>query len=74
MPFVPEDVRQFCRRQMLVIRGTGSGRPSISSALHQLPEANELYLYHLDAMEDPFHPGYPQDLKDKCGPRKSQGT
>lgn len=27
------------------------------------------YLYHLDAMEDPFHPGYPQDLKDKVGPR-----
>ena len=27
------------------------------------------YLYHLDAMEDPFHPGYPQDLKDKYGPR-----
>jgi arylsulfatase A-like enzyme len=27
------------------------------------------YLYHLDAMEDPFHPNYPQDLKDKIGPR-----
>ncbi len=27
------------------------------------------YLYHLDAMEDPFHPNYPQDLKDKVGPR-----
>lgn len=27
------------------------------------------YLYHLDAMEDPFHPGYPPDLKDKVGPR-----
>ena len=27
------------------------------------------YLYHLDAMEDPFHPGYPQDLKDTVGPR-----
>jgi arylsulfatase len=27
------------------------------------------YLYHLDAMEDPFHPAYPQDLKDKYGPR-----
>jgi arylsulfatase A-like enzyme len=27
------------------------------------------YLYHLDAMEDPFHPGYPQDLKNKYGPR-----
>jgi arylsulfatase len=27
------------------------------------------YLYHLDAMEDPFHPAYPQDLKDKFGPR-----
>jgi arylsulfatase len=27
------------------------------------------YLYHLDAMEDPFHPGYPQELKDKYGPR-----
>jgi arylsulfatase len=27
------------------------------------------YLYHLDAMEDPFHPGYPQELKKKYGPR-----
>lgn len=27
------------------------------------------YLYHLDAMEDPFHPNYPQHLKDKLGPR-----
>src|SRR5499433_18481 len=27
------------------------------------------YLYHLDAMEDPFHPNYPQALKDQVGPR-----
>jgi arylsulfatase A-like enzyme len=27
------------------------------------------YLYHLDAMEDPFHHNYPNDLKDKVGPR-----
>ena len=27
------------------------------------------YLYHLDAMEDPCHPNYPQDLRDKVGPR-----
>src|ERR1700753_3914469 len=27
------------------------------------------YLYHLDAMEDPAHAGYPQQLKDKVGPR-----
>lgn len=27
------------------------------------------YLYHLDAMEDPAHPNYPQDLVDKTGPR-----
>ncbi len=27
------------------------------------------YLYHLDAMEDPFHPNYPQNLKDVVGPR-----
>jgi arylsulfatase A-like enzyme len=27
------------------------------------------YLYHLDAMEDPFHAHYPEDLKDKVGPR-----
>ena len=27
------------------------------------------YLYHLDAMEDPAHPNYPQDLLDKIGPR-----
>src|SRR4029079_62765 len=25
------------------------------------------YLYHLDAMEDPAHPNYPQDLLDKVG-------
>jgi arylsulfatase len=27
------------------------------------------YLYHLDAMEDPFHPNYPPALKDTVGPR-----
>ena len=27
------------------------------------------YLYHLDAMEDPEHPNYPKELKDKVGPR-----
>jgi arylsulfatase len=27
------------------------------------------YLYHLDAMEDPCHVNYPQDLKAKVGPR-----
>jgi arylsulfatase len=27
------------------------------------------YLYHLDAMEDPFHANYPQNVKDKVGPR-----
>jgi arylsulfatase A-like enzyme len=27
------------------------------------------YLYHLDAMEDPFHPNYPPQLKDQVGPR-----
>src|SRR5512136_2046432 len=27
------------------------------------------YLYHLDAMEDPAHPAYPQALKDVVGPR-----
>ncbi|HEY6325669.1 MAG TPA: arylsulfatase [Candidatus Cybelea sp.] len=27
------------------------------------------YLYHLDAMEDPSKPTYPQNLKDKYGPR-----
>lgn len=27
------------------------------------------YLYHLDAMEDPSHPNYPQNLKDTVGPR-----
>jgi arylsulfatase A-like enzyme len=27
------------------------------------------YLYHLDAMEDPAHPNYPQHLLDKVGPR-----
>ena len=27
------------------------------------------YLYHLDAMEDPAHHAYPQELLDKVGPR-----
>ena len=27
------------------------------------------YLYHLDAMEDPFHRNYPPELKDTVGPR-----
>jgi arylsulfatase A-like enzyme len=27
------------------------------------------YLYHLNAMEDPCHPNYPQDLRPKVGPR-----
>ena len=27
------------------------------------------YLYHLDAMEDPAHPGYPQELLNVVGPR-----
>lgn len=27
------------------------------------------YLYHLDAMEDPCHPNYPQELLSKVGPR-----
>jgi arylsulfatase A-like enzyme len=27
------------------------------------------YLYHLDAMEDPFHPNYPQNLINVVGPR-----
>jgi len=27
------------------------------------------YLYHLDAMEDPAHPNYPQNLRDVVGPR-----
>lgn len=27
------------------------------------------YLYHLDAMEDPCHPNYPQDLRNQVGPR-----
>jgi arylsulfatase len=27
------------------------------------------YLYHLDAMEDPFHRNYPTDLLNKLGPR-----
>src|SRR5271169_749828 len=27
------------------------------------------YLYHLDAMEDPFHANYPQNLRDRVGPR-----
>ena len=32
------------------------------------------YLYHLDAMEDPCHPNYPQALKDTVGPRNMLHT
>ncbi len=32
------------------------------------------YLYHLDAMEDPFHPNYPPGLKDTVGPRNMVHT
>ena len=32
------------------------------------------YLYHLDAMEDPAHPGYPQDLLNVVGPRNMLHT
>ncbi len=32
------------------------------------------YLYHLDAMEDPAHRNYPQDLLDKVGPRNMLHT
>ena len=32
------------------------------------------YLYHLDAMEDPAHPNYPPELKDKVGPRNMVHT
>jgi arylsulfatase len=32
------------------------------------------YLYHLDAMEDPAHPNYPQDLKERVGPRNMLHT
>ena len=32
------------------------------------------YLYHLDAMEDPAHPNYPPELKDKVGPRNMLHT
>src|SRR4030081_526432 len=32
------------------------------------------YLYHLDAMEDPCHPNYPQDLRPQVGPRNMLHT
>jgi arylsulfatase A-like enzyme len=32
------------------------------------------YLYHLDAMEDPAHPNYPQDLLATVGPRNMLHT
>src|SRR5437879_6374885 len=32
------------------------------------------YLYHLDAMEDPAHPAYPQDLLNVVGPRNMPHT
>jgi arylsulfatase A-like enzyme len=30
------------------------------------------YLYHLDAMEDPAHHGYPQELLNVVGPRNAK--
>ena len=35
----------------------------------RLPALPHFQLYHLDAMEDPAHPAYPQELLDKVGPR-----
>ena len=32
------------------------------------------YLYHLDAMEDPCHPNYPQELRNQVGPRNMLRT
>ena len=32
------------------------------------------YLYHLDAMEDPCHPNYPQELRNVVGPRNMLRT
>jgi arylsulfatase len=32
------------------------------------------YLYHLDAMEDPCHPNYPQELRSQVGPRNMLHT
>jgi arylsulfatase A-like enzyme len=32
------------------------------------------YLYHLDAMEDPCHPAYPQNLLNQVGPRNMLHT
>jgi arylsulfatase len=32
------------------------------------------YLYHLDAMEDPCHPNYPQNLRNIVGPRNMLHT
>ncbi len=32
------------------------------------------YLYHLDAMEDPCHPNYPQNLRNQVGPRNMLHT
>lgn len=32
------------------------------------------YLYHLDAMEDPAHPNYPQELIERVGPRNMLHT
>src|SRR6202035_3573957 len=32
------------------------------------------YLYHLDAMEDPSHPNYPQSVLNSIGPRNMLHT
>jgi arylsulfatase A-like enzyme len=50
------------------------GKNHLGDLNHFLPTVHGFdeffgYLYHLDAMEDPSHANYPQDLKDKVGPR-----
>ena len=46
----------------------GRSQPSILPCLHGFDEYSG-YLYHLDAMEDPFWHSYPAALKDTVGPR-----
>src|SRR5690348_9397062 len=59
----------------------GMGYASGQVGKNQLGDLNEFlptvhgvgecfgYLYHFDAMEDPAHPAYPQELLDRVGPR-----
>jgi predicted DNA-binding WGR domain protein len=54
----------FCQRTKIVL--VEAERNNLGKRIRT---NNIGYLYHLDAMSDPFWPGYPQELLNKIGPR-----